>query len=118
MNSDLGKVSIIVPVYNVEKYFDECIESILHQTYDDLEIIIVDDGSTDGCEKKAAEYAALDGRIKVFHLKNAGPGPARNLGLKNATGDYYCFIDSDENDKRHCQQECRHGFLQFLCQLC
>jgi len=97
MSNDLGKVSIIVPVYNVEKYFDECINSILNQTYENLEIIIVDDGSTDSCGRKADEFAGTDGRIKVFHKENSGPALARNLGLKHATGDYICFIDSDDH---------------------
>ena len=96
MSGDLGKVSVIVPVYNVEKYFDECINSILSQTYRDLEIIIVDDGSTDDCGKKADEYAKADERVKVLHKEHDGVAVARNHGLKQATGEYYCFIDSDD----------------------
>lgn len=96
MSNDLGKVSIIVPVYNVEKYLDECINSILDQTYRNLEILIVDDGSTDSCSAKVDEYAKADERVKVFHKENGGIATARNYGLKHATGDYYCFIDSDD----------------------
>lgn len=96
MNSDLGKVSIIVPVYNNDKYFRECVDSLSHQTYEDLEIILVDDGSTDSCGKMADEFSGSDERIKAFHKENGGQGMARNLGLKHATGDYYCFIDSDD----------------------
>ncbi len=96
MSRDLGKVSVIVPVYNVEKYFDECIESILNQTYRNLEILIVDDGTKDNCGKKADEYAQRDERIQVFHKENDGLSMARNTGLKHATGEYYCFIDSDD----------------------
>jgi glycosyltransferase involved in cell wall biosynthesis len=96
MNNDFGKVSVIVPVYNVEKYFDECINSILHQTYENLEIVIIDDGSEDSCGEKADDYARMDGRIKVFHTENGGISMARNLGLKYSTGDYCCFIDSDD----------------------
>ena len=96
MSSDLGKVSVIVPVYNVEKYFDECINSILHQTYQNLEIIIVDDGTKDNCGKKADEFAKQDERITVIHKENGGLARARNTGMKHATGEYYCFIDSDD----------------------
>ena len=96
MSSDWGKVSVIVPVYNVEKYFKECIDSIIQQTYANLEILIIDDGSQDNCGEIADEYAKADDRIKVFHKENGGLALARNFGLKHATGDYYCFIDSDD----------------------
>ena len=96
MSKDFGKVSIIVPVYNVEKYFDKCIESILSQTYKNIEIIIVDDGTKDNCGRKADEYAKADSRITVFHKENGGLSSARNYGLKYATGDYFCFVDSDD----------------------
>ena len=96
MSEDLGKVSIIVPVYNVEKYLDECILSILNQTYRDIEVLIVDDGSTDESGKKVDDYSLKDDRIKAFHKENGGQALARNLGLKNATGKYICFIDSDD----------------------
>ena len=91
-----GKVSIIVPVYNVEKYFDKCIESIIRQTYKNIEIIIVDDGSKDNSGIIADEYAKTDSRIKVFHSENRGLSFARNCGLKYATGDFLCFVDSDD----------------------
>ena len=81
------KVSIIVPVYNVEKYFDKCIESILRQTYKNIEVLIVDDGSTDTCGMKADEYAKRDSRVKVFHKENGGISSARNYGLKYASGE-------------------------------
>ncbi len=96
MSNNSGIVSVIVPVYNVEKYFDECIKSVLEQTYQNLEILIVDDGTKDNCGKKADEYARTDKRIKVFHKENGGLSSARNWGLRHATGDYYCFIDSDD----------------------
>lgn len=96
MSDNLGKVSVIVPVYNVEQYLEECINSILHQTYEYLEILIIDDGSSDSCGKIADEYVKKDGRIKVFHKENGGVALARNFGLKHATGDYCCFIDSDD----------------------
>ena len=96
MSNDFGKVSIIVPVFNVEIYIDECINSILHQTYQNLEILIIDDGSEDNCGNIVDEYAKTDGRVKVFHKENGGISSARNLALKHATGEYYCFIDSDD----------------------
>lgn len=90
------KISVIVPIYNVEKYLKYCIESILTQTYTNLEIILVDDGSTDGCNKICDEYAIKDKRIKVIHKKNGGLADARNTGLEQATGEYIGFIDSDD----------------------
>lgn len=105
MSEDYGVVSIIVPVYNVEKYFDECIDSLLHQTYENIEIIIVDDGSTDECGKKADDYEKKDCRIVVFHQENKGLPYARNLALKHTTGDYYCFVDSDDVlDRRYVEK--------------
>ena len=89
-------ISIIVPVYNVKKYFRDCIESIFSQTYHNLEIILIDDGSTDGSEKLADDYAKTDKRIKVIHQKNIGLSGARNTGLKHATGKYVTFVDSDD----------------------
>lgn len=90
------KISVIIPIYNVEKYLDRCMESILNQTFKDLEIIMVDDGSPDGCPAMCDEYAKRDNRIKVIHKKNAGLGMARNSGLDIATGDYIAFCDSDD----------------------
>lgn len=93
---DLGKVSIVVPIYNVEKYVDRCIESIINQTYSNLEIILVDDGSPDSCPQKCESWAKKDTRIKVIHKKNEGLGMARNTGIDNATGEYIYFVDSDD----------------------
>lgn len=91
------KVSIIIPVYNVERYLDECIQSVLSQSYRDLEIILVDDVSPDGCPKMCDEYALKDSRIKVVHReKNGGLSAARNSGLKVAFGEYVYFLDSDD----------------------
>lgn len=89
-------VSIIVPVYNTEKYLSTCIDSIINQTYKNLEIIIVDDGSTDSSPKICDEYACRDSRIKVIHKKNGGLSSARNAGLDVITGNYISFIDSDD----------------------
>ena len=90
------KISVIIPVYNVEKYLKKCIDSIINQTYYNLEIIIVDDGSPDNCPTIIDEYAKLDKRVKAIHKQNGGVSSARNLGLKYATGDYIIFIDSDD----------------------
>ena len=90
------KVSIIVPIYNVEKYLDRCMDSLLNQTLKDIEIIMVDDGSPDNCPKMCDEYAKKDSRVRVIHKKNAGLGMARNSGLEVATGEYVAFVDSDD----------------------
>lgn len=89
-------VSVVVPIYNVEKYLDRCMKSIVNQTYRNLEIIMVDDGSPDHCPAMCDAWAARDKRIKVIHKKNAGLGMARNTGIEHASGDYICFFDSDD----------------------
>lgn len=94
MNEDL--ISIVVPIYKVEKYINTCVESILNQTYTNTEIILVDDGSPDNCGKICDEYKEKDNRIKVIHKENGGLSDARNFGLKDATGKYVVFIDSDD----------------------
>lgn len=90
------KVSVIIPVYNVEKYIEEAIESVMNQTYKNVEIVVVDDGSTDNSGKLCDEIAKKDDRIKVYHTVNGGLSVARNVGLENATGDYLMFLDSDD----------------------
>lgn len=90
------KVSVIVPIYNVEKYIGKCILSIIEQTYKNIEIILVDDGSLDDSGNIADEYATRDNRIKVIHKANAGVSAARNSGLDAATGDFVCFSDGDD----------------------
>lgn len=90
------KVSIIVPIYNVEKYLDRCMSSLLNQTLKDIEIIMVDDESPDNCPQMCDDYAKKDRRIKVVHKKNGGLGFARNSGLEIATGEYVAFVDSDD----------------------
>lgn len=90
------ELSVVVPVYNAEKYLKSCVESILAQTYRDFEIILVDDGSTDGSLKAAQEIAATDNRIRVIAKKNAGVSAARNTGLESASGKYLAFVDSDD----------------------
>lgn len=89
-------ISIIVPIYNVEVYLKKCLDSIIHQTYQNLEIILVDDGSPDNCGKICDYYAQKDPRIKVIHQKNGGLSDARNTGLKQATGNLIGFVDSDD----------------------
>ena len=89
-------ISIIVPVYNSEKYLKECIQSILNQTYSNLEVILVNDGSTDNSLKICYEFSEADERVKVVDQKNAGPSAARNRGLNEATGNYIGFVDSDD----------------------
>lgn len=91
-----NKVSIVIPVYNVEQYFDYCMQSIFAQDYSDLEIILVDDGSTDSSGRMCDEYASKDARVKVIHKNNSGQSSARNVGIKEATGDYLTFVDSDD----------------------
>ena len=89
-------ISVIVPIYKVEPYLDHCIRSIVEQTYKSLEIILVDDGSPDNCGAICDAWAKKDGRIKVIHKENGGLSDARNAGLAIATGEYICFIDSDD----------------------
>ena len=89
-------ISVIIPVYNVESYLKRCIDSILNQTYKNLEIIIVDDGSTDASGQICDEYEKADSRIKVLHKENGGQGSARNMALDMCTGEYIAFVDSDD----------------------
>lgn len=90
------KISVIVPIYKVEDYLHRCVDSIINQTYTNLEIILVDDGSPDNCPMICDEYAKKDSRIRVVHKKNGGLSDARNAGLDIATGEYIMFIDSDD----------------------
>lgn len=92
----MKKISVIVPVYNVEKYLSQCLDSIIHQTYKNLEIILVDDGSTDSSGLICDNYSQKDKRIKIIHKCQGGLSAARNAGLKIATGEYISFIDSDD----------------------
>lgn len=92
----MAKVSVIIPIYNVEKYLNRCIDSVINQSLKDIEIILVNDGSPDNCPKICDEYANKDSRIKVIHKSNGGLSSARNAGMKIATGDYIGFVDSDD----------------------
>ena len=89
-------ISVIIPVYNVEKYLPRCLDSVVKQTYTNLEIILIDDGSTDNSLKLCQNYAQKDKRIRIFHQENQGVSAARNLGLDKATGEFITFIDSDD----------------------
>lgn len=93
---DGPKISVIIPIYRVEQYLCKCVESVLTQTYHDLEIILVDDGSPDGCGKICDEYAERDERVKVIHKPNGGVASARNAGLDAATGEWIGWVDSDD----------------------
>ncbi|HEL1641025.1 glycosyltransferase [Streptococcus suis] len=104
-------VSVIVPVYNVEKYLSQCLDSIIHQTYKNLEIILVNDGSTDGSGKICDDYAAKDGRIKVIHQENGGLSDARNKGLDLMTGQFVTFVDSDD----YLENNCIHTLYTYAC---
>ncbi len=101
-------ISVIVPVYNTEKYLSDCIDSLLKQTYQNLELILVDDGSTDHSGRICDEYSLKDERIKVIHKKNEGVSSARNLGLQNCNGKYIAFVDSDDFVTKN--------YLELLCQ--
>lgn len=89
-------VSVIIPVYNVEAYLSECVNSVLNQTYRNIEVILVDDGSPDNCPQMCDEFALKDSRVKVVHKDNGGLSSARNAGIKVSTGEYIMFLDSDD----------------------
>ncbi len=91
-----SKISVIVPVFNSEKYLHRCVDSILSQTYTDFELLLINDGSTDCCSFICDEYAIKDRRVRVFHKENGGVSSARNLGIENATGEWIAFCDSDD----------------------
>lgn len=92
----MDKISVIVPVYNAERYLSQCIESLIKQTHEDVEIILINDGSIDGSLKICEKYEKNDNRIKVHSIKNSGVSTARNLGISVATGEYITFVDSDD----------------------
>lgn len=93
---DNALVTVVLPIYNVEAYLQRSVASVLNQTYTNLEILLVDDGSRDNCPAMCDSFAATDSRIRVIHKENAGLGMARNTGIENATGTYICFMDSDD----------------------
>ena len=89
-------ISVVIPIYNVAQYLSQCVDSVLSQSYQDLEIILVDDGSTDECPKICDDYQQKDARIRVIHKENGGLSDARNAGMKKATGEWTLFVDSDD----------------------
>lgn len=110
MNNIFPLISVIVPIYKVEDYMDECVTSILAQTYSNLEIILVDDGSPDSCPQKCDVLAKKDARIRVIHKENGGLSSARNAGVKIATGQYISFVDSDDVIEEHMYEVLIKGF--------
>ncbi|MGN1277202.1 MAG: glycosyltransferase family 2 protein [Floccifex sp.] len=111
-------ISVIIPVYNVEKYIQSCIKSVIDQTYSDIEILLVDDGSTDKSGIICDEYAACDSRITVVHQKNAGLSAARNRGISEASCDYITFIDSDDYIAPDYIERLYRGLLESNAQIC
>lgn len=110
-------ISVIVPIYNVEKYLARCIDSIVNQTYKNLEIILVDDGSPDSCPQMCDDYAKKDSRIKVVHKKNGGLSDARNAGMAVATGEYISFIDSDDWIETSMFELLLNNIFQYDCEI-
>lgn len=106
-------ISIIIPVYNVEKYLQKCVASVAEQTYKNLEIILVDDGSPDGCPAMCDEFAKKDKRIKVIHKPNGGLSDARNVGLGVSTGEYFAFVDSDDYVSEKYIERLYYNMVQF-----
>lgn len=106
-------VTIVVPVYNVEKYLDRCLLSLVNQSYKNIEILLIDDGSLDSSGKKCDEWSKKDTRIKVIHKENSGLGFARNTGIDNAKGDYLCFCDSDDSLHEDAIQKCIDTFIEY-----
>ncbi|MBR4542988.1 MAG: glycosyltransferase family 2 protein [Lachnospiraceae bacterium] len=94
------EISIVVPVYNKKDYIEDSVKSVLHQSFDDFEMLLIDDGSTDGSGRVCDLLSARDKRVKVFHTENRGVSAARNFGIKKAVGKYICFIDADDRIKR------------------
>lgn len=106
-------ISVIVPVYNIIPYLPRCVHSIMNQSYRDLEIILVDDGSTDGTDRLCDELAVEDSRIRVFHKENGGSSSARNLGISKARGEYLGFIDSDDYIEPDMYQRLMEGIEKY-----
>lgn len=107
------KISVIVPVYKAEQYLDRCVSSILNQTYRNLEIILVNDGSPDKCPQMCDIWRERDDRIKVIHKENGGLSSARNVGLANASGDYIAFVDSDDYIKKNMIETMLNAALKY-----
>ena len=111
-------ISIIVPIYNVEKYLEKCVNSIVSQSYKNLEIILVDDGSQDKCPELCDNFAKTDSRIKVIHKSNGGLSSARNVGIKFASGDYIALVDSDDYIDSNMYQDMLRLLIENNADLC
>ncbi len=109
-------VSVVVPVFNVEKYLKKCIESIIHQSYKNLEILIIDDGSSDRSPAICDSFL-FDNRVKVFHIENRGVASARNFGIENATGKYIFFLDGDDYLELDCIEQMVRQMKTNCCDL-
>lgn len=116
-SDDMDKISIVVPVYNVEKFLSRCIDSIICQTYKNLEIILVDDGSKDNSSSICDLYEKKDKRIKVIHKENGGLSSARNAGIEEATGDYIAFVDSDDYIEPNMYEEMYNAAKKLSCDI-
>ena len=110
-------VSIIIPVYNAEKYLERCLESVINQTYKNLEIILIDDGSKDSSGDICDNYVKIDKRIKVYHKQNGGLSSARNMGLMKAKGSYIYFLDSDDTIDKVCIDEMYNASIDNQCDI-
>ena len=110
-----SKISIIVPIYNVEKYLSKCVDSILNQQYYDLEVILVDDGSTDHSGEIAESYKEKDERVIVIHKNNGGLSSARNAGLDVVHGDYVGFVDSDDWIEPNMYADMMNAMCKYKC---
>ena len=111
-------VSVIVPVYNVERFLDECLTQLVKQTYGNLEIVVVDDGSTDSSGEKCDEWERRDGRIRVIHQQNQGLSEARNSGLREARGNYVVYVDSDDSCTEELVEKLLRAIALSSCDLC
>ena len=92
----MNKVSVVVPVYNTREYLERCVESLIEQSYSDIEILLIDNGSTDGSAEIIDRFASCNEKIKAYHLEEKGVSRARNIGIKEATGAFIAFCDSDD----------------------
>ena len=107
------EISIVVPVFNVEKFLKKCIESIISQSFSNFEVLLVNDGSTDGSLDICLQYTKIDDRVKVINKKNGGLSDARNAGIKYATGKYICFIDSDDFIEKEYLQKLYKNIVKY-----
>ena len=98
-------IGVIIPVYNVEKYLEQCVDSVLNQSFKDIEIILVDDGSKDSSGEICDYYKEKDSRVKVIHKENGGLSDARNMGIRQCSSEYILFLDSDDYWKENCLEE-------------